>query len=290
MKVNETREKLTTEGGENCPICNQPAQVAAEFAEYQLFGCKGCGCWSSNALARGADTSFETLNYFENATLDRPKWGALFRLLERRGKPLNSVLDVGCGTGAYLSFVAQEQPEVRCEGIEIDPGRAAQARQANPGAIIHEGEASVTLEGGAAGPFDLITLWDVFEHVTDPATLLIQLARNLTPDGSIHIVTIHERSVLPLLGRLSYWVTGGRLEYPVRRTHEAHHLVFFTREGLDIAIRAAGLEIRDLWFDRLQRGRMDGHPVVTAATSALLRLENILGNGLFINLILGKSR
>ena len=82
---------------------------------------------------------------------------------------------------------------------------------------------------------------------------------------------------------------GRRLVYPIRRTHEAHHLVFFSKRGLESAARGAGLRIRELWFDRLLRGRMDGHPVVTAATSALLRMENALGNGLFVNLILEKT-
>jgi hypothetical protein len=31
---------------------------------------------------------------------------------------------------------------------------------------------------------------------------------------------------------------------------------------------------------------MDGHPLVTAATSLLLAAENALGNGLFVNLLL----
>ena len=282
-----TPEALTTEGGEACPICRAEATTGAVFPEYQLFGCDNCGCWSSSALARGADTSFETHNYFANADLDRPKWDRLLSELQREGRPLQSLLDVGCGTGAYLAFVAREYPEVRCEGIELDEGRAEQARLANPAARIHVGEASSVLEAGA-GPFDLITLWDVFEHVSDPARLLCQLAECLTPRGSIHIVTINERSVLPLLGRFSYWLSAGSLPYPVRRTHEAHHLVFFTRKGLDLAIARAGLVMRDLWYDRLLRGRMDGHPVVTAATASLLRLENAFGNGLFFNLTLGR--
>ena len=76
------------------------------------------------------------------------------------------------------------------------------------------------------------------------------------------------------------------MTYPMRRTHEPHHLVFFSRDGLDLAAERAGLQIRDQWHDRLARGRMDGHPVVTALTSLLLRAENALGNGLFVNLIL----
>jgi hypothetical protein len=73
-------------------------------------------------------------------------------------------------------------------------------------------------------------------------------------------------------------------------TASASQVVFFTRKGLEIAAARAGLQIRDIWFDRLLRGRMDGHPIVTAITAMLLRLENALGSGLFVNLVLEAKR
>jgi 2-polyprenyl-3-methyl-5-hydroxy-6-metoxy-1,4-benzoquinol methylase len=283
-------ESLTTLGGERCPVCDDSTTLRADLLDYRLFRCDRCGCWSSDALVRGAETSFEASDYFDNADLDRQKWGALFRRMEREGKPIGSVLDVGCGTGAFLAYVGIERPDCRREGIEIDPERALQSLTRNPDAKIHAGDASEALDA-ASGPFDLITLWDVFEHVPAPSALLSRLAERLSPQGIIHIVTIHERSLMPTLGRWSFALSGGRVSYPMRRTHEPHHLVFFTEQGLEIAASQAGLRIRDRWFDRLLWGRMDGHPVVTGATSLLLRLENSFGNGLFVNLILeAKSR
>ena len=140
-----------------------------------------------------------------------------------------------------------------------------------------------------AGPFDLITLWDVFEHVSAPTRLLKSLARSLAPEGRLYIQTIHEQSLAPAVGRLCYSLSGGRLRYPARRTHEPHHLVFFSRRGLEHAAEAADLCIRELWFDRLQRGRMDGNSLLTALTSLVLRTENALGGGLFVNLLLERA-
>ncbi|MCS5620269.1 MAG: class I SAM-dependent methyltransferase [Myxococcota bacterium] len=276
---------LTTVGGTTCPVCYEAALPAADLSDYQLFRCPKCGCWSSDALFRGAEVSFETSDYFTNAELDRGKWEALFARMKKEGRSVSSVLDVGCGTGAFLSFVGNELPDCRREGIEIDPGRAGESRSRNPGVTVHEGDASDAVAAGA-GPFDLITLWDVFEHVTAPAELLDQLAKCLAPGGIIHIVTINERSLMPMIGRMSYTLSGGRVTYPIRRTHEPHHLSFFTNEGLDLAAARAGLQIRDRGYDRLLRGRMDGHPAVTALTASLLWLENVMGNGLFVNLIL----
>jgi len=282
-------ESLTTRGGERCPVCDESTSVRAQLSDYNLFCCSSCRCWSSDALFRGAEVSFETSDYFGNSDLDRGKWEDLFRGFEREAKPITSVLDVGCGNGAFLSFVGEVLPDCHREGIEIDPGRAEESRGRNPGARIHEGSAEQAL-GAATGPFDLITLWDVFEHVEAPSALLEQLASRLAPGGVIHIVTINEQSLMPLIGRLSYSLSAGRMTYPVRRTHEPHHLVFFTSKGLELAADRAGLRVRKLWFDRLLRGRMDGNSLVTAVTSSLLWLENVLGNGLFFNVILEAKR
>ena len=276
---------LTTLGGSACPVCTAPALPEIEIPEYRLFRCTDCGCWSSDALVRGAETSFEPQHYFANDAADRSRWDELFARLGDGARAGRSILDVGCGTGAFLGDVARRLPGSHRTGIELDPARGALARQLDPSAEIHTGDA-LEVAARLAGPFDLVTLWDVFEHLPDPVSLLRELRRSLAASGAIYLQTIHERSLLPALGRASYRASGGRLTRAVRRTHEAHHLVFFTRAGLAVAAERAGLRIRELWFGRLARRRMDGPPLVTAAAAALLAVENALGNGLFVNLIL----
>jgi len=277
------RGPLTTEGGPLCPICRAPARRAVDVGDYALFACPACGCWSSDALRRGAVTSFVPEQYFGNADLDRPKWDDLRRRLG--ATPPASALDVGCGTGNFLAYLRGAFPAARLVGIEMDPARAARARARVPAAEVHTGDAAGVLAALDAR-FDLVTLWDVFEHLPDPVAVLQALARRLTADGRIFLQTIHEHSLAPAAGRWLYRLSGGRVRYPARRTHEAHHLVFFTRDGLARAAAAADLAIEHLWFDRLARSRMDGGSLLTAATALLLSAENALGNGLFVNVVL----
>lgn len=275
--------RLTTEGGTLCPICRAPARRAIDVDDYALFACPGCGCWSSDALPRGAATSFVPEQYFGNAELDRPKWEDLRR---RLGAMVPTcALDVGCGTGHFLAYLHGAFPAARLVGIEMDRERAARARALVPAAVVHTGDAASVL-ATIDERFDLVTLWDVFEHLPDPVAVLTALADRLTPDGRIFVQTIHEHSLAPAAGRWLYRLSGGRVRYPARRTHEAHHLVFFTRDGLARAAAAAGLVVEQLWFDRLARQRMDGGALLTAATALVLRAENVLGNGLFVNLVL----
>jgi len=280
---------LTTQGGDSCPVCRTPAAAVADLSDYVLYACSTCGCWSSDALVRGAATQFEPDRYFLNPFADQPRWRRLLSLRQEACLPVARVLDVGCGSGAYLNYLRQHVPAGELAGIELDAHRAAQARETNPGASIHCGDAA-TVAGGLDEHFDLITMWDVFEHVADPAGLLQKLADRLAPDGWLLIQTIHENSLLPTIGRLSFRVTGGRYSRLVRRTHEAHHLVFFSRQGLDHLFIRTGLRCRESWFSRLARDRMDGNPMVTAVSAGLMTLENMWGNGLFINCILERNR
>jgi 2-polyprenyl-3-methyl-5-hydroxy-6-metoxy-1,4-benzoquinol methylase len=280
---------LTTEGGDRCPACGSEARPKIDLADYCLFDCPSCGSWSSDALARRASSSFEPTRYFSHAESDVEKWDTLWNRLGWTDRASRAVLDVGCGTGAYLvDLRSRLGGSSRCEGIELDAERVALARRSNPGARIHEGDVMTALSR-TGSPFDLITLWDVFEHLAAPRVVLAELARALAPGGAIYLQTIHENSLLPAFGRWVHRISGGRLLYPARRTHEAHHLVFFSRRALDSMAREAGLRVRAVWFDRLARERMDGHPFVTGAAALLLAAENRLGNGLFINLILERG-
>jgi 2-polyprenyl-3-methyl-5-hydroxy-6-metoxy-1,4-benzoquinol methylase len=280
-------DTLTTEGGLLCPVCGAGAAPRIDLGDYRLFACAACRSWSSDALARGASTSFVPSAYFANAEADRARWADLLARVERAAPP-RDVLDVGCGRGDFLRFVGERLPGARRCGIELEAERAAEARAACPGAEIATGDATQAL-AALPGAFDLVTLWDVFEHLPAPGDALRALAARLAPGGMIFVQTIHEHSIVPTLGRLAYALSGGRLRGPARRTHEAHHLVFFSRRGLERLASDAGLRVREAWPDRLALARMDGARVVTAATAALLALENALGNGLFVNLVLERS-
>lgn len=282
-----TGAALVTRGGDACPVCRAHTARAIDVGHFALYRCPDCGAWSSDALARGAATSFEPERYFENAALERASWEKLFAELARAGLRPRSALDVGCGTGEFLAFLAAQGVERR-SGIELDPLRAERARLRDPAARVHTGDAQASL-AQVEGAFDLITLWDVFEHVPDPSSLLAALALRLAPGGALYVQTIHEHSAVPALGRLAYQLSGGRLRGPARRTHEAHHAVFFTRASLERAAELAGLRIESLWWGRLARARMDGPAWLTALTSLVLRAENALGGGLFVNALMRPS-
>lgn len=271
-----------------CPACRGAARPRIDLGDFRLHACATCGCWSSDAFARGARTSFEPHAYFANADADVARWRDLLHRARVDASARVRVLDVGCGRGDFLGFVGRCIPGSRRSGIEVDTERARDARRTDPEATVVTGAVEEAL-ADLRGDFDLITLWDVFEHLADPGRALRALAARLTPGGCVFVQTIHEQSLVPRLGRGLYRASGGRWRGPARRTHEAHHLVFFSLDGLRRLADQAGLSVREQWFDRLVRARMDGSGPLTALTAAALAVENALGNGLFVNLLLERG-
>ena len=142
--------------------------------------------------------------------------------------PTPRVLDIGCATGIFLE-VAREAGW-RAEGLDISAYALERARQ--KGFQVHRG----TLPGVSLpeGEYDLITMWDLIEHVPDPAALLAECRRLLRPGGVIAIST-------PDAGSLLAHLLGGRW-LGFRSIDE--HLYFFSRMTLGAMLTAAGFEPR----------------------------------------------
>ena len=135
------------------------------------------------------------------------------------GRPEARILDVGCGAG--LLFDALE-PFGRVEGIETDRAAVERAGKWRSRITCGELDASYT-----AGPFDLILMLDVLEHLHDPQPLVERAGQLLTPNGRL-LVTV------PAFRWL--WTSHDVLNHHARR---------YTAAGLRRAIEGAGLVVED---------------------------------------------
>ena len=97
------------------------------------------------------------------------------------------VLDVGCNTGyGTLRFVPVAK---RVVGVDVSPRAIDAARERAPG-----GRPEFVLTGGfdlpfPDGSFDLVTSFQVLEHVPDPIAFLRELARVTGPGGTVILAT-----------------------------------------------------------------------------------------------------
>ena len=82
-------------------------------------------------------------------------------------QPEGRVLDIGCGSGGYLAFLAGLG--WTCYGVEPAPNSRTYAQEVL-GLNVHPGPLAAC--GFEAGSFDLVTMWHVIEHLPNPVETL----------------------------------------------------------------------------------------------------------------------
>jgi len=105
------------------------------------------------------------------------------------------VLDVGCGTGFLLEQLAGRG--YHGVGIDLSPESVEHAnrRLAELGAADRLRATVGSAYEPPAGPFDLIALTDVLEHLEEPRRCLAALREQLAPAGLLVISTPNRRSL-----------------------------------------------------------------------------------------------
>lgn len=112
-------------------------------------------------------------------------WRSRDQMLRRRlaaiaeGSNIRRILDVGCGDGLLFDFLGA-YGEVT--GIEPDFSRVSDPRHRHK-----ISSASLDDQFQTESPFDLVTMFDVLEHIADDVGALRTLRRSMTPDGRLAI-------------------------------------------------------------------------------------------------------
>ena len=168
--------------------------------------------------------------YVYQRVVDRAEKLLVARPADPEGK--KRWLDVGCGLGFLMDVAFDHGFQVR--GVEFNRSaiRYIQSKFTFP---VDYG---LVQELKFAEPFDVISLFDVIEHLDDPIGSLRCLRKTIAPGGVCVIQTMDSDS---LVSRL----IGKRLE-DFRRTRE--HLYFFTRSSLTRILNETGWEVLDIRF------------------------------------------
>ena len=174
-------------------------------------------------------------------------------LIEAHGAPSGSLLDVGCATGSFLSLAKASGWD--CRGVEVSAFAAAQARE-RTGCEIFCGKLEEAPFGN--GTFDVITMWDLLEHLPDPLQGLERARQLLKPSGLLLVNTPNENSLLRQVARLLYRASGGRITAPVNRLYHRYHLHYFAAQTLNVLYRRAGFELVEMKTKQIpmSRGRI----------------------------------
>lgn len=145
------------------------------------------------------------------------------------------LLDVGCGTGAFLNVMQEKGWEAK--GLEPEASARALALKLYD-IEVNEPE---QLFNWPDASFYAITLWHVLEHVHRLHDYISQLQKLLTKNGKLIIAVPNYTSADADIYRLN-WAA-----YDVPR-----HLYHFTPKAMETLMQQHGLKIRSkkpMWFD-----------------------------------------
>lgn len=178
-----------------CPLCDREVVWRFSTRGYDIHRCHWCDLEFVHPLP-----SEETLravyasgyfsgsgpgytDYFgtERALCDRKARARIDQLIALGASPGGTVLDVGCADGRFLLAARARGFQVR--GVEISP----EARAEIPFELTDVIDTSLE-RACAHGPYDLVTLWDVLEHLSDPFGTLQTIRGALAPGALVGLV------------------------------------------------------------------------------------------------------
>lgn len=140
------------------------------------------------------------------------------------GRPL---LDVGAYTGVFVEIAAQHGWDAW--GIEPSSWAVEQARSRG----LHMVQGTLETVDLPEGCFDVVTMWDVIEHLTDPRSALLEARRLLAADG---LLVVHTIDIESLFAR----VMGPRWPWLMEM-----HIYYFSRHTLRAMLERCGFQVLD---------------------------------------------
>lgn len=179
-----------------CIICNKSDSTLIKIEDQlSVVRCRVCGLIYVDSEAPGEIESqrqhWEDLYSGSNTTQSHGHESRKILINKfiksKRGKMLlkaeNRVLDIGCGEGFFLQLLTKLGNK-EIYGVDKSEN-AIQSLRKTDGINVFAGE--LTDANYQEDFFDLITLWDVLEHLPDPRVILAEVRRILRKGGKLFI-------------------------------------------------------------------------------------------------------
>lgn len=240
----------------------------------QIVQCRYCGYVYANPRWVGQDL-LHAYEAVEDETYVRERAGRILTFrrhlasLQRFTGPAEGrrLLDVGAYTGVFVEVAREAGWDAR--GVEPSQWAVQVAQQ--HGLPVEQGT-QATIEA-APESFDVITMWDVIEHVENPPQELSQAYCLLKAGGLLAVHTMNvESAIARLMGRRWPWLMDMHIHYFSERTLRQ----MLQKEGFEIL--ASGAQGRYLRLGYLATRLQGLSPAVGSLArqlSARLRLDEV---------------
>ena len=151
----------------------------------------------------------------------------LLKSLKKRTLKDMRLLDVGSFTGDFMVLAKEKGANVK--GLELQKEAVAIANKKMPKSTI---QADITSRNVRESNFDIITMFGLIEHVTQPMLVIASSAKKLKRNGLLMIQTPNASSLFALVMK-RYWPPFSPVE----------HIHLFSRKGLRKMLLENGFEV-----------------------------------------------
>lgn len=228
----------------DCNLCGGQSHtpIFTKFG-FDLVKCTGCGL----AFVGNPPPPDEIANFYadeadhQDDLLDTGS--AMFRRQTRvaaehlrvlsKSAVSGRLLDIGCSAGHFLDHA--RSAGFACSGVEFSPNSAQFARD-HFGFNVHTGDIHGLSDDGEL--FDVITMFDVIEHVLNPSAEMATIYARLKPGGLFLVSTpnidgLFPQASLAFAKLLDHWP---HIEPP-------HHLYQFSTKTLSAMLQKTGFSV-----------------------------------------------
>lgn len=212
----------------NCPVCGSTefSSLDKQYAHAYLVQCKKCGLVFGSRIPSQQELNEHYAKYPRNqeiSPLTIKRYEELLKQFEPYRRS-NRLLDIGCGDGHFLAVAKSKGwnvsgTEYTADAVELCRSKGIDMQQG----IIQSWQGE--------GNFDVITSFEVLEHITDGREHAKKIHELLRPGGMFYFTT-------PNFDSFSRRWLGGKwkiIEYP-------EHLCYYTAKTIDRLLVDAGLK------------------------------------------------
>ena len=222
----------------NCPLCKKAAYDEwGKVGEYSILVCKECGLGitvpfpTENELTEANRETYQVEQRIQTYLSRRSYFEKRYRrniTNIKRFKHEGKLLDVGCNIGLFLNVAREEGFSVM--GVELNKGCAQYGINNFKLDIRSDYLENISF---ADASIDVVTLFDVLEHVPNIHDFLSEVRRILKKDGLLVIQSPNIQSLMAKLTRSNWnWLT------------PPDHLYHFTPTTLGLLLKQHGFDIR----------------------------------------------
>ena len=157
-----------------------------------------------------------------------PAQGEMIKEIESILRPDMKVLDIGCSTGHFLTALKDLVGER--VGLELGKDEVEFIRTNLDVKVYDQPIEEVKI---TEGPFDLITSFQVLEHIEEPQHFLEAIYRNLKPDGYLYLELPNLNDVL-----VSTYQVKGYIDF----FYHEPHVSYFSEQTLKKLLHKVGFD------------------------------------------------